>query len=306
MSRIRPSPFERALDDSPLVLDPGLATALEAAGHDLDDPLWSARTLLEDPDALEAAHRSFAAAGVDIITTGSYQASLPGLRARGLSRAAAMATLRKATELARRATEGAAHRVFVAASAGSYGAHRADGSEYRGNYGVSTRALVDFHTERLDAFADADVVAFETIPDLQEAQAIAQAVLTLPAGLPAWVSFVGRDAERVGGGERIEACVAAVADAPSVVAVGVNCTAPHHVASLLRRAATVTDKPLVAYPNSGEHYDGRWSGLGTPPRSFEALARQWIGDGARIVGGCCRTDIRHIRALHRALRRGPA
>ncbi len=294
------SPLLTALQHGPLLLDGGLATALEAMGHDLRDPLWSAKLLLEDPEAIEAAHRSFVHAGAQVLTTASYQASLPGLRARGLDDAAALALLEHATELARRAAH--EHDVWVAASAGPYGAYLADGSEYRGDYGVPLTTLVDFHRARLPAFASADVVAFETVPCRIEAEAIALACDALPPEQPVWVSFSARDDAYARSGEAIELCVASVLANPRVVAVGINCSAPQHVLGLLQRIGAITDLPLVAYPNAGRRYDdGAWHGEAIDPPGLVRLTRSWIEAGARLVGGCCQIGYSHLQALREAL-----
>lgn len=292
----------RALARGPLLLDGGLASALEAMGHDLRDPLWSAKLLLEKPEAIEAAHRGFVEAGAQVLTTASYQASLPGLRARGLDDAAALGLITLATTLARRAAEG--RDVFVAASAGPYGAYLADGSEYRGDYGVPLSTLVEFHAARMPGFRGADVVAFETVPCRIEAEAIGRALTALPEGLGAWVSFAARDEAHVASGEPIEPCVASVLGNPRVVAVGVNCCAPADVQGLLTRIAAITDLPLVAYPNAGRRWhDGAWHGDGVTPSELAERTAGWVSSGARLVGGCCEVGCAHLEAQRAALER---
>ncbi|MEM7157368.1 MAG: homocysteine S-methyltransferase [Myxococcota bacterium] len=295
----------RLLDDAIMLLDGGLATELEARGHDLDDPLWSARLLIDDPEAIAAVHRTYLEAGADVATAASYQASLPGLRARGLDESDARHVLLRAVELAREACTDAASndperaRPLAVASLGAYGAFLADGSEYRGDYTASDATLQRYHLERLELLAShADLVAFETIPCLREAECIARVLERSPA--PAWVSFCARDDAHVGHGETIERCAAAVLGSPSVVAVGINCCAPGHVEGLLRRLAAITDRPLLAYPNAGERYaDGGWCGSRSTPEQLVALADRWVDAGARILGGCCRTGPDHIAALDR-------
>ena len=297
-----PSTFTTALHRGPLLLDGGLATTLEAMGHDLRDPLWSAKLLFEDPEAIVSAHRTFADAGAEVLTTASYQASLPGLRARGFDEVAAAELLTLSTSLARRAVAG--RPIWVAASAGPYGAFLADGSEYRGDYGVDLKTLVEFHRGRLPALASADVIAFETVPCRLEAEAIAQACDVLPPEQPVWVSFSARDDAYACSGEAIELCVASVLANPRVAAVGINCTAPEHVQGLLRRIGAITDLPLVAYPNAGRRYDdGAWHGNPIDPAVFGQLTRSWIAEGARLIGGCCQIGCSHLQAAHEALQR---
>ena len=139
--------FLEALAERPLVLDGGLSTWLGAQGHDLSDELWSARLLLQAPDAIVAAHKDFIRAGADVITTASYQATEAGFAKRGIDRAGFRDLLHRSVALAREAiaTSEVRKPVFVAASVGPYGAMLADGSEYRGNYGLTVEELVRFH-----------------------------------------------------------------------------------------------------------------------------------------------------------------
>lgn len=300
------SPLDPFLaDDGVLVLDGGLATLLQARGHDLRDALWSARLLLDDPAAIEAVHLAYLHAGADVATAASYQASLPGLRARGLCDDEARAVLRLAMQLARRACDHAAAvrdparpRPLAVASLGAYGAFLADGSEYRGDYAVDDATLAAYHRERLAVLAPlADLVACETIPCLREAECLAAVLAQSP--VPAWVSFQCRSDAHVAHGEPIERCVAAVAGVPTVVAVGVNCCAPGHVEGLVRRIRAACSLPIVAYPNAGERYaDGRWCGHAISPAALAELATRWVAAGARILGGCCRTGPAHVAALH--------
>lgn len=290
---------ERLQTHGVLLVDGGLASDLEAHGANLNDRLWSARLVLDEPDRVIAAHRRYAEAGADILTTASYQACPDNLRARGLDDAAIAGFYGRAAALARAGAAAAGASCLVAASAGSYGATLADGSEYRGHYGRSRRQLADFHRERLELLAttDVDLVAFETIPCLVEAEAIALALADFE--LPVWVSFSARDDHRVRSGELLRPCVERIAHAQAVVAVGVNCVAPGFVPSLLADAGSVTDKPLVAYPNAGEHWsdDHGWHGPRAAADAWPQWAERFVAAGAKLVGGCCRTTPEHIGAL---------
>ena len=276
----------------PVVLDGGLATELEARGHDLGGPLWSARLLRDAPEAIRAVHAAYLAAGAQVIITASYQASEEGFARLGTGPAEAGALLRRSVALAREARDAAGARgVLVAASLGPYGAMLAGGQEYSGDYGtVALRDVERFHERRLRSLlaAGPDCVACETVPRADEAAALAR-VLDRLAAPDAWISFACRDGRRTGHGEPIEEAVAAAVTSPRVIAVGVNCTAPEHVEELLHRARAVTDLPLVAYPNDGRAWDAagrRWSEPGRGRLPAEAV-RTWVRAGAALVGGCC-------------------
>ncbi|WP_280671854.1 MULTISPECIES: homocysteine S-methyltransferase [unclassified Kitasatospora] len=292
------SGFARALLGGPLVLDGGLSNQLAAAGYDLADELWSARLLADAPQALVAAHRAYYAAGAEVVITGSYQASFEGFARRGVDRAGAARLLASSVRLAREAAgERATGRArWVAASVGPYGAVLADGSEYRGRYGLTVAALERFHRPRIEVLAAAgpDVLALETVPDLVEAEALVRCVRGL--GVPAWLSY-SIAGTRTRAGQPLAEAFAVAAEAAEVVAVGVNCCAPEDVGPAVRIAARVTGKPVVAYPNSGEGWDPQaraWFGAPTAPAG---AARGWVADGARLVGGCCRVGPDQIAAL---------
>ena len=81
--------------------------------------------------------------------------------------------------------------------------------------------------------------------------------------------------------------------------MGVNCTSPRHLPSLIREARRNTRLPVIVYPNLGENYDAsrnEWSG-GPVCGSFAEEARLWYEAGARLIGGCCRTTPEDIRAI---------
>jgi homocysteine S-methyltransferase len=289
-------------DDTVLVADGGLATELEARGNDLSDPLWSARLLLDAPGQITDAHLAFFRAGAVIATSASYQASFEGFARRGLDRRAAAGLMRRSVDLARAARDqvaGDGRARWVAASAGPYGAALADGSEYRGRYGRSVRELAAWHRPRLEVLAEAgpDVLALETVPDVDEAEALMTAVAGL--GIPAWLSY-SIAGGRTRAGQPLAEAFAVAAGVPEVVAVGVNCCAPADVPAAIAAAREVTGQPVIVYPNSGEEWDARrraWTG-----RSGYSAAqpRQWIAAGATIVGGCCRVRPADIAAIARA------
>jgi|SRR5580658_1349054 homocysteine S-methyltransferase len=292
-----------------MILDGAMATELERRGADLADPLWSAKCLIERPDAIRAVHLDYFHAGSDVATTATYQATFEAFAGRGIEPAAAARLMRDAVTLATEAREefwalpqnrAGRLRPLIAASIGPYGAMLADGSEYRGNYALSDRELADFHRPRLKVLAEsgADLLACETLPSLREALVLAR-LLQEFAHIPAWISFSCRDGERNCEGQRIADCVAQLNDFPQIVALGVNCTAPQHIAPLLRQMRGRTAKPLLAYPNSGEIYDATtkgWSAI-HETRAFADAAPEWHAAGARLIGGCCRTQPGDIAAL---------
>ncbi len=289
-----------------------MATELERRGLDLSGPLWSAHVLADAPEQVEAVHLDYLRAGADILLTASYQASSYGYAELGIDdpEAASASALRQAVEIAARARKiyAAEHdrKVLIAASLGPYGAALHNGAEFHGNYDVSFPALVSFHAERLGALihSGADLVAFETVPSLEEARAIL-AALDLHSQLPAWISFTCRDHRHTAHGEPVRECAALLEASPAVIAAGINCTPPAYITSLIAQLRAATGKPVLVYPNSGEQWDGAarcWTGS-ADVLAYEEMARQWFAAGAQIVGGCCRTGPDHVRGVARAAKR---
>ncbi len=294
---------------TPLILDGGLATELESMGYDLQHKLWSARLLLDSPEAIIDAHLAYLRAGAGCIISASYQATVQGLVSLGMGEQEALSLLDLSVSLGREAIEQYCReasppmRPFLAASVGPYGAYLADGSEYRGDYDLDASALYHFQRQRLRRLAASDVhlLACETIPCIAEAVALAR--LIDEVAKPAWISFSCRDGEHLNSGETIEEAVDALVGHSSIFALGVNCTAPQHLTSLITRLRARWEKRIVVYPNSGEHYcaeTGRWEGTSSPLECAQA-ARAWRAAGADIVGGCCRMGPEHVSAIHSSL-----
>lgn len=297
--------IEIAQIPKPLLLDGGLATELEAQGHDLKHQLWSARLLLESPQAIVDAHLAYLRAGAGCIITASYQASVPGFMSLGMSHDEAQNLIALSVQLAREAVDHFCQerspqaRPLIAASVGPFGAYLADGSEYRGDYRVDADALRDFHQPRMKLLlqANPDLLACETVPCLTEAKVLSDLIMEFAA--PAWISFSCRDGQHLSSGETISEAAWILKDNPYLFALGINCSSPAHINSLIGEIQKHWSNRIVVYPNSGEHYDvssGSWYGT-ADPLSCATAATSWQRKGADIIGGCCRMGPSHIQAI---------
>ncbi|RID60128.1 hypothetical protein BRARA_F03307 [Brassica rapa] len=304
------------------VVDGGFATQLEIHGAAINDPLWSAVSLIKDPELIKRVHMEYLEAGADIVVTSSYQATIPGFLSRGLSMEESESLLQKSVKLAVEArdrfwdkvskTSGHSYnRALVAASIGSYGAYLADGSEYSGSYGedVTLDKLKDFHRRRIQVLVEAspDLLAFETIPNKLEAQACVELLEEENVQIPAWICFTSVDGENAPSGESFEECLETLNKSNNICAVGINCAPPQFMDNLIRKFSKLTKKAIVVYPNSGEVWDGKakkW----LPSQcfgdaEFEMFATKWRDLGAKLIGGCCRTTPSTIKAICRDLKR---
>ncbi len=296
------SSLRQTVADRVVLLDGGLSTTLELLGHDISGDLWSAQLLVDAPDAIVEAHRAFFAAGSDVATTASYQATFDGFGAHGIDVETTASLMRRSVALARQAADEVTGRpTWVAASAGPYGAMLADGSEYHGRYGLTVDELRAFHHRRLEVLADAgaDVLAFETIPCAAELEAVLAEVDG--TGIDCWVS-VSITGDRTRAGEPLADVLAMVDDVAEVVAVGVNCSTPRDATEAVPLAHRVGGRPVVVYPNSGEGWDAVSRTWVATEESPHFPVDRWVKEGARLVGGCCRVTPDDIAAMAVQLR----
>ncbi len=230
-----------APNDTVLISDGGLATELEARGHDLSDDLWSARLLFDAPDEIKAAHVAFLSGRRGVRDDGRATRHPSRVSRRAESgRDDAERLMRRSVELAAAAREEAGgDGRWVAASIGPYGAALANGEEYVGRYGLTVAQLAGWHLPRMEILADAgaDVLAIETVPDIDEAEALVSLVRRL--GVPAWLSYT-ISGPHTRAGQPLAEAFAVAADVPEIVAVGVNCCAPADVLSAIDIARDIT------------------------------------------------------------------
>lgn len=302
------NPVEQLLKKQPyILLDGALATELERHGSNLDDPLWSARVLLEEPEQIHRVHADYFKIGADCAITASYQASVTGFGSRGIKEDEAVELIKQTVYLAQQAraeTGQAAAHALIAGSIGPYGAYLSDGSEYVGHYGVDDAQLEAFHRPRLEALieAGADVLAFETIPSLQEAKVLFRLLEEFPEQ-SAWLAFSLRDATHISEGTPLSECIEALGDHPQLAAVGANCFPASIATDFITALKQLTDVPIIVYPNSGEQYDPvskTWSGEAVCT-AFEDIAPEWYAAGARLIGGCCRTTPEQIEKVRKVV-----
>lgn len=295
-----------------LVIDGSMSTALEQMGVNLNHKLWTAKALVECPEKVKQVHWNYFHAGADCGITCSYQATIPGLMKAGYTQAEAEHIITESVRLFLEAREEwwqaegkAAGRAWplCLAGIGPYGAYLADGSEYRGSYGVSDETLREFHQRRMQLLweAGADALLIETQPSLSEV--LIEADLAEQLGADYWVSFSCRDGSRINEGDRIADCAKVLSQGhPHLRMIGVNCTKPVYIDSLIRELRQATSLPIAVYPNSGEEYDPvtkTWHGA-QDGKSFYDYALSYFKNGAAAVGGCCTTTEVHVQQVDKA------
>ena len=258
---------------------------------------------MNEKDKIEKVHQNYYDAGANIAITASYQATVAGFERLGQTTEEGRALIQKTVELAKQAqtkSQGTQEK-WVAASVGPYGAYLADGSEYRGNYGLSQTELVDFHRERLELLLEsgADLLAIETIPDLTEIQAVIELLAQHPK-TTAWLTVTLKDDHHLCDGTDLRVFQLLAESSEQIIAYGVNCVQPDLVLPALEYLKEIATKPLVAYPNSGATYDATtkvWTHSHAVDEVFSNEALKWHESGCKWIGGCCCTSAKEISLL---------
>ena len=120
-------------------------------------------------------------------------------------------------------------------------------------------------------------------------------------GADYWISFSCKDGHHIHEGNTIAECARVLSENhPGLKMVGVNCSKPEHIVSLVRDIKQETNLPVGVYPNSGDIYDPTtktWEKVGGSA-SFEENALSYFEAGADAVGGCCTTT--HIEQVVKA------
>ncbi len=294
----------------PLLIDGAMSTALEQLGVETNNPLWTASVLAKQPELVKQVHREYFNAGARLAITDTYQANIPAFVNNGYSEHQAHELVRRAVSLAKEARDEYQQKTgtynYVAGSLGPYGAYLANGSEYTGDYHLSTAEYQQFHRPRLTDILSVgvDVLAIETQPRLDEVLAELALAQKLSPDTPCYVSFSLKDHNSLADGTPLSVATKAVSKYLNVFAIGVNCIPLEEVAPAVELIHEATDKAIIAYPNSSAIYNPQTKTWTYPKgeRSLASYLPQWLGAGLTIVGGCCTTTPRDIAELHEYLK----
>ncbi|CAL4071522.1 unnamed protein product [Meganyctiphanes norvegica] len=299
------------------IVDGGLGSSLQAAGYPIEkDPLWSARMLQDNPQAIKEVHMSFLEAGANVLITNSYQASIPSFAKHlSITENETLTLITQSVIIAKETIEEFRNKnpsekdtqFLVAGSVGPYGACQADGSEYNGSYiqNISKEELQEWHRPRIAALVGAgvDLLAVETIPAAAEALAVLELLKEFP-DTKVWCTFSCKNGHATNFGDDFKVAVKLCYElsGAQLVGIGINCTAPHFITSLLTGANNTlpspNELPRVVYPNSGESWKSGqgWEGRPTNLEWIKNL-KEWTDLGATVIGGCCRVTTHDIKDI---------
>jgi len=310
MPRMIDTPFLACMAASQvLLLDGATGTELQRRGVDTSLPLWSARALLEAPAVLRAIHADYIAAGADIVTTNTFRTHRRTLTRAGLGERTHELT-QLAVTIAREAAQQVDRKIFVAGSISPLE------DCYAPQLVPPDGELWIEHAEMARDLAQAgcDLLLVETMNTIREAVIAARCAAV--TGLPVCVSFVaglnGQPPDQIDrseidedlatltllSGESIEEAVQAV-QRLRPAAILINCVPLAYIDRAFAELRAAHHGPIGLYANVG-HADDQVGWTLTDdvqPAAYAQHARQWMRQGAAIIGGCCGTMPDHIAAL---------
>ena len=294
-----------------MIIDGALASELQRRGCDLNDSLWSAKVLIEQPELIQQVHYDYFKAGADCAITASYQATPMGFAQKGIELEESIKLIKTSVKLAQQAKMQYLNDIkedkalLIAGSVGPYGAYLANGSEYTGDYQLSESEFIAFHKDRVTALIDAgvDILACETMPSFLEIKALAKLIQQFPM-VNCWFSLTLKDQQHISDGTPLTEVIEYLNSIEQIVSVGINCIALEKVTPALEVLSKLTSKPLIVYPNSGEQYDPttkQWHKNHHHNCTFANQLDTWIKLGAKLIGGCCQTTPEDIVEIHQLL-----
>ncbi|MFQ1055470.1 homocysteine S-methyltransferase [Gilliamella apicola] len=294
-----------------MIIDGALASELQRRGCDLNDSLWSAKVLIEQPELIQQVHYDYFKAGADCAITASYQATPMGFAQKGIELEESIKLIKTSVKLAQQAKMQYLNDIkqdkalLIAGSVGPYGAYLANGSEYTGDYQLSESEFIAFHKDRVTALIDAgvDILACETMPSFLEIKALVKLIQQFPI-VNCWFSLTLKDQQHISDGTPLTEVIEYLNSIEQIVSVGINCIALEKVTPALEVLSKLTGKPLIVYPNSGEQYDPttkQWHKNHHHNCTFANQLDTWIKLGAKLIGGCCQTTPEDIVEIHQLL-----
>ena len=297
--------FTEFLTNHTVVLDGAMSTPLERLGADTNNDLWTAKALIDNEELVYEVHKMYFEAGADLIITDTYQANVQAFEKVGYSEKEARNLIKKAVKIAQKARDDYENKTgkhnYIAGTIGPYGAYLANGSEYIGDYELSVEEYQQFHLPRIEELvnAEVDILAIETQPKLDEVLAILELLKEKYPQQKVYVSYTLSDDDTISDGTPLPRAIHALEDYSQVIAVGINCVKLELVEPALKNMKEITDKHLIVYPNSSAVYDPKSKTWSQPKTSatFEELIPNWYEAGARIIGGCCTTGPKEIKAV---------
>lgn len=307
--------------DEILVMDGGQGTELENRGIKVANPVWSTIPFISesfwsnessrDRQIVKEMFDDFIKVGSRILMTTTYQTSF-----KSVSENTPIKTLKEYNQLLERivafSRECIGEDKYLIGCIGAWGAHVC--CEFTGDYGANPERIdfLEYFRPQLQNFNSSeqiDLIGFETIPNVHELKAILswdESIISKPfyIGLSVHENGVLRDGTTM---KEVADIIKSLGDKlnPNLMLLGINCVSFNHSHLILSSLhKELPDMPMIVYPNSGEIYDTVkkiWLHNENQKVTWDDVVKSYIENGARIIGGCCRTSPQDIKDIVQAI-----
>lgn len=285
------TPFLTKIKDTPLIFDGAMGTVIYEKGIFLNACYDELN--LTNPDLIKSIHQSYVDAGADVILTNTFGANRIKLEKYGLADKVKEINI-AGVKLARSTSED----VYVLASIGS---NLSSGEILTSE---NLERIKASYKEQISILVDAGVdgIIFETFFDVEELMIATEIAKSYQ--IPVVASMTLTKEMETPRGLNIVTALKKLDKSQSVDILGLNCSiGPHAMLSAIEKVIGSISKPLVVQPNAGhpQKRDGRMIYLSTP-EYFTSYCKNYINLGVMGVGGCCGTNVEHIKEMARTIK----
>lgn len=285
------TPFLTKIKDTPLIFDGAMGTVIYEKGIFLNACYDELN--LTNPDLIKSIHQSYVDAGADVILTNTFGANRIKLEKYGLTDKVKEINI-AGVNLARSTSED----VYVLASIGS---NLSSGEILTSE---NLERIKASYKEQISILVDAGVdgIIFETFFDIEELMLATEIAKSYQ--IPVVASMTLTKEMETPKGLNIVTALKKLDKSQAVDILGLNCSiGPHAMLSAVEKVIGSISKPLVVQPNAGhpQKRDGRMIYLSTP-EYFTSYCKNYINLGVMGVGGCCGTNVEHIKEMARTIK----
>ncbi len=304
--------LQQRLDDGEVViLDGAIGTELQRMGAPMDYHCWAALANETHPASVRQLHEDYIRAGVDVITTNTYMSARHVIQHGGFEDRTRDWN-KRSVELALEARERTPsdRPVYVAGSVSVMGS----GAEYApAEVEESCREQIGLLVE-----AGVDLLLLEMLAtSVDRVQASIR--FASEADMPAWLSLtcmIEDGSAEVMYGDReafsqraarvdditFEGAVAKISEVKGPTALLVFHSQVESTGPGLQATKSGWSGTTGAYANSGYWVRPNWQYIEMiSPADYLRYAREWVGLGAQIIGGCCGVGLQHVELLREGL-----
>ncbi len=284
-----------------------MGTQIRARGYEVPShhsSIWSAQALMDNPHIVKEIHKDYISAGAEIITTNNYAVTQNLLERENLGhRLEELTSL--SIDIAKEAKKESGKNIKIAASLPPLD------TSYRPDLVGDITSIEKKYMEIVDIVKDrVDLIIIETMSSSMEASGALSACAK--ADIEVWLGYTLQGIRKniLPSGENLIDAINKVKHF-NISAYVINCSSANITTEAIKLLSNEIDKPFGGYANSvnvsqiinGENEVDNAENMQVKHQQlinaldYSVIVKNWIDDGATIVGGCCGTSPEHIKKI---------